>query len=146
MTRIDFYIVEDNHAQARQRLACRLAEKAYALNHTIYIHADDRRQAEQLDQLLWTFRDGSFIPHSLQDDKVAPEAAIVIGYDSEPQEHNQVLINLGETVPPFFSRFERVAELIAGDEQSRQTGRERFRFYRDRGYELNTHNLDDKAS
>ncbi|TDY01641.1 DNA polymerase III subunit chi [Thiohalophilus thiocyanatoxydans] len=146
MTRVDFYIVEDNRAQARQRLACRLAEKAYTLNHTVYIHADDRQQAEQLDQLLWTFRDGSFIPHSLQDDKVASQAAIVIGCDDEPKEHNQVLINLGETVPPFFSRFERVAELITGDEQARQAGRERFRFYRDRGYELNTHNLDDKAS
>ncbi|MDR9436318.1 MAG: DNA polymerase III subunit chi [Thiohalophilus sp.] len=144
MTRVDFYITEDNHAQARQRLACRLAEKAYTRNHTIYIHTDDRQQAEQLDQLLWTFRDGSFIPHCLQDDTVATRAAIVIGHDGEPEQHNEVLINLGEAVPAFFSRFERVAEVIAGDEQARQTGRERFKFYRDRGYELNTHNLDSK--
>lgn len=145
MTRIDFYITEDGHEQARQRLACRLAEKAYALNHTIYIHTGDRQQAEQLDQLLWTFRDGSFIPHCLQDDRVASQAAIVIGHEGEPEEHNQVLINLSKDVPAFFSRFERVAELIAGDERDRQAGRERFRFYRDRGYELNTHNLDGKS-
>ncbi|MDY6979308.1 MAG: DNA polymerase III subunit chi [Pseudomonadota bacterium] len=144
MTRVDFYITGDNHAQARQRLACRLAEKAYALDHAIYIHTDDRQQAEQLDQLLWTFRDGSFIPHCLQDDTVAAQAAIVIGHNGEPEDHNQVLINLGQEVPAFFGRFERVAEVIAGDEQSREAGRERFRFYRDRGYELNTHNLDDK--
>ncbi len=144
MTRIDFYITGDDHAQARQRLVCRLAEKAYALDHAIYIHTDDRRQAEQLDQLLWTFRDGSFIPHCLQDDTVAEQAAIVIGHNGEPEDHNQVLINLGQEVPAFFGRFERVAEVIAGDEPSREAGRERFRFYRDRGYELNTHNLDDK--
>lgn len=145
MTRVDFYIIEDSREQARQRLACRLAEKAYALDHTIYIHTDDRREAEQLDQLLWTFRDGSFIPHCLQDDKVADQATIVIGHDGEPEEHNQVLINLGNEVPAFFSRFERVAEVIAGDEQARQAGRARFKFYRDRGYELNTHNLDNKS-
>lgn len=146
MTRVDFYIVEDTNTQARQRLACRLAEKAYALDHTIYIHTDDRQQAEQLDQLLWTFRDGSFIPHCLQDDKVAPEAAIIIGHGAEPEDHNRVLINLSQEVPAFFSRFERVAEVIAGDEQARHAGRERFKFYRDRGYELNTHNLDNKNS
>lgn len=146
MTRIDFYISTDSHEQARQRLACRLAEKAYRLAHTIYIHTADRQQAEQIDQLLWTFRDGSFIPHCLQDDKVAQQAAIIIGHDNEPEDHNQVLINLGQEVPPFFSRFERVAEVIAGDEQARQAGRERFRFYRDRGYELNTHNLDDVSA
>lgn len=146
MTRVDFYILEDSQGQARQRLACRLAEKAYALEHTIYIHTDDRQQAEQLDQLLWTFRDGSFIPHSLQDDKVTPQAAIVIGHDGGPEDHNQVLINLSQAVPPFFSCFERVAEVITGDEQARQAGRERFRFYRDRGYKINTHNLDDKSS
>ncbi|MGD8546736.1 MAG: DNA polymerase III subunit chi [Thiohalophilus sp.] len=146
MTRVDFYIVEDTNTQARQRLACRLAEKAYALDHTIYIHTDDRQQAEQLDQLLWTFRDGSFIPHCLQDDKVARDAAIIIGHGAEPEDHNRVLINLSQEVPAFFSRFERVAEVIAGDEQARHAGRERFKFYRDRGYELNTHNLDNKNS
>jgi DNA polymerase-3 subunit chi len=145
MTRVDFYIIEDSHEQARQRLACRLAEKAYALDHTIYIHTDDRSEAQQLDQLLWTFRDGSFIPHCLRDDKVADQAAIVIGHGDEPTDHNQVLINLGNEVPAFFSRFERVAEVIAGDEPTRQAGRARFKFYRDRGYELNTHNLDNKS-
>jgi len=144
MTRIDFYIIEDDHRQARPLLACRLAEKAYGLDHTIYIHTGDQQQAQQLDQMLWTFRDGSFIPHSLRDDKVADQAPVVIGYDTEPETHNQVLINLDNEVPLFFSRFERVAEVIAGDEEARKLGRERFKFYRDRGYELKTHNLSSK--
>jgi DNA polymerase-3 subunit chi len=144
MTRIDFYIIEDDHRQARQLLACRLAEKAYGLDHTIYIHTGDQQQAQQLDQMLWTFRDGSFIPHCLRNDKVADQASVVIGYDSEPETHNQVLINLDNEVPLFFSRFERVAEVIAGDDEARKLGRERFKFYRDRGYELKTHNLSSK--
>lgn len=144
MTRIDFYIVDDNNRQAQQQLACRLAEKAYGLDHTIYIHTNDRRQAELLDQMLWTFRDGSFIPHCLYGDKIVKQAAVVIGHDAEPEMHNEVLINLSDAVPLFFSRFERVAEVIAGDEQARQKGRERFKFYRDRGYELKTHNLSGK--
>jgi len=144
MTRIDFYIIEDDQRQARPLLACRLAEKAYGLDHTIYIHTGDQQQAQQLDQLLWTFRDGSFIPHCLRHDEVADQAPVVIGYDTEPETHNQVLINLDNEVPLFFSRFERVAEVIAGDEEARKLGRERFKFYRDRGYELKTHNLNSK--
>lgn len=144
MTRIDFYIIDDTHPEARQQLACRLAEKAFGLQHAIYIHTRDQQQASQLDQLLWTFRDGSFIPHCLYHDSQAEQAAIVIGHDTEPQHHDQVLINLADEVPLFFSRFERVAEVIAGDETTRQRGRERFKFYRDRGYELQTHNLTGK--
>ena len=68
MTRVDFYISKNNHPDDRAKLACRLAEKAYQMKHRIYVHTDDRQQAEQLDQLMWVFRDGSFIPHCLADD------------------------------------------------------------------------------
>jgi DNA polymerase III subunit chi len=52
-----------------------------------------------------------------------------------------VLINLGAEVPQFFGRFERVAELVDQRPELLAQSRERFRFYRERGYELNTHQL-----
>lgn len=145
MTRIDFYLLNSHQANADERTACRLAEKAYGLRHAIYIHTNSQQQAVQLDKLLWTFRDGSFVPHQLHGQDESLNSPVIIGHESNPDNelatHHQLLINLDQKVPPFFSRFERVAEIVGTDEQQRKTARERFRFYRERGYELQTHEL-----
>lgn len=142
MTRVDFYILKAESASERERFACRLAEKAFDQGHRVYIHAADEGAVARLDQLLWTFRPDSFLPHERID---APDAdvdtPIHIGTGDEPGPHDDVLINLADEVPLFFSRFHRLAEVIAGDEAHRAAGRERYRFYRDRGYPLEAHNL-----
>ena len=142
MTRVDFYILDDSAETARQHFACRLAEKAWQQGHKVYIHTDDADQSSQLDDLLWAFRDGSFLPHSLDTSPDADSVDVHIGHSDEPLHHDEVLINLGREVPLFFSRFRRVAEVVAGDEETKQAGRERFRFYRDRGYPLESHSIN----
>ena len=142
MTRIDFYIVDSDQKVSRSLLACRLTEKAYSLKNQIYIYTADESQANEFDELLWTYRAGSFVPHqqlSAQDGQCCP---VLIGHADAPEGLNQVLINLDKTVPLFFSRFERVVEIVSQDETQRQQARERFKFYRDRGYDLHTHNLN----
>ncbi len=142
MTRVDFYISPNHAAQARQDLACRIADKAYQQRHRIYIHTSSLAEAQLIDSLLWTFRQGSFLPHGLYGCDEQDDCAIVIGHQAEaPSDNKDVLINLATDVPLFFSQFERVAEMINEDETQKQHGRERYRFYRDRGYELNTHQL-----
>lgn len=145
MTRIDFYILDSNRANATERTACRLTEKAYGLKHAIYIHTSGQQQTAQLDKLLWTFRDGSFIPHQPHEPDRLNSSPVIIGHetaaDAELDAHHQLLINLDQDVPPFFSRFERVAEIVGAEEQQRNTARDRFKFYRERGYELQTHEL-----
>ncbi len=145
MTRIDFYILTSKEADTAEHTSCRLVEKAYGLKHAIYIHTRDRQQAEQMDKLLWTFRDSSFIPHQLHHPEAKNDSPVIIGHDTgsdaELTRQHQLLINLDQTVPPFFSRFERVAEIVSGDEAQRNNARERFKFYRERGYELKTHEL-----
>ncbi|MEJ2644677.1 MAG: DNA polymerase III subunit chi, partial [Gammaproteobacteria bacterium] len=64
-----------------------------------------------------------------------------VGHQESPETDCDVLINLAAEVPLFFSRFERVAELIGNNEENKQQGRQRYRFYKDRGYTLDTHNL-----
>ncbi len=141
MTKVDFYVLEQHHHEARQRFACRLAEKAWQQGNRVYIHTGGAEQSQRLDELLWTFRLGSFIPHALDSDDSDETVAIHIGHGDEPRHHDQVLINLAPEVPLFFSRFERVADLVDQDEQTRQQGRQRFRFYRDRGYPLENHSI-----
>ena len=141
MTRVDFYVLEQHHHEARQRFACRLAEKAWQQGNRVYIHTGSAEQSQRLDELLWTFRLGSFVPHSLDSDSSDEAVAIHIGHGDEPQHHDQVLINLAPEVPLFFSRFARVADLVDRNEETRQQGRQRFRFYRDRGYPLENHTI-----
>lgn len=144
MTKVDFYILEQQ-GEARNRFACRLAEKAWQQGNKVYIHTASAEQSQRLDELLWTFRAGSFVPHTLDNDNNADSTPIHIGHGDEPQgpqHHDQVLINLAPEVPLFFSRFERVAEVVDQDEEVRTQGRERFRFYRDRGYALENHSIN----
>jgi DNA polymerase-3 subunit chi len=141
MTRVDFYLLRDSHSLARQRFACRMAEKAYRLGHRVHLHAESPTSSRQLDELLWTYRDGSFVPHEI--DPADPELCPVsIGHSEAPMQTNDVLINLASAVPGFFSRFERVAEILGADPNSLEVGRERYRFYRDRGYALKHHEID----
>jgi DNA polymerase-3 subunit chi len=141
MTRIDFYIIGQNTDASRQIVACRLAEKAYKLGHRVYIHTESQAQSAQMDDLLWTFRAGSFLPHSVHPPEEDRDIPVLVGHDSPPEQDTDVLVNLAPHVPTFFSRFRRVAELVDQDAASKQSARERFRFYRERGYELQTHEL-----
>lgn len=145
MTRIDFYILAESAPRSRALFACRLADKAYRMKHPIYIHTESEEQSAHMDDLLWTFSQGSFLPHVLshkimEDDIVPP---IIIGHSNELPTTIQasVLINIASAVPLFFSHFERVAEIIDQSPEQKQIGRERYRFYRDRGYELQSHNI-----
>jgi DNA polymerase-3 subunit chi len=142
MTRIDFYLLENNSPGGTDRVACRLAEKAYLLGHRIFIHTTSPAHTTALDQLLWTFKQNSFVPHAVHpvDDTQAPP--VLLGHESGPDSHTDVLINLSGSVPGFFSSFERVAELVGPEAAQRGLARERFRYYRERGYELSTHNLN----
>ncbi len=141
MTQIDFYILSEQPAHNRDMLSCRLAEKVYKLGNRLYIHAASQTEASRVDDLLWTYRDGSFIPHEIYRKGQAMESPVVIGHHEEPDVEADVLINLAADVPLFFSRFERVAEIIGQQDEEKNSGRERYRFYRDRGYALKTHNI-----
>ncbi len=143
MTQVDFYILEGTAARVRLLFACRLAEKVASMGHKVFVQAASEGAARELDDLMWTYQDGSFLPHCLAGED--PEATVHIGHGAEPGEGFHLLINLGTEVPGFFTRFERVAELVDGDETRKTEGRERFRFYKDRGYPLKTNQIGPKA-
>ncbi|HHJ81402.1 MAG TPA: DNA polymerase III subunit chi [Candidatus Tenderia electrophaga] len=145
MTKVDFYILEGNSGN-REQTACRIADKAYRLGHGVYIHTADPGQAKRLDELLWTFKQNSFVPHGIEGESPDPEVAVLISHhpeltDSTQTQRRQVLINLAQEIPMFFSSFERVAEVIGQDNENKASGRQRYKFYRDRGYSLDTHTL-----
>ena len=135
MTRIDFYQTSgDEHA-----FACRLIDMVYRKGRQIYVHTSTEEMARTLNEQLWTFKEDSFVPHSLHSE--AMDVPIKIGFDHEPEEHQDVLINLSGQIPHFFSRFDRVAEIVPVDQNSRQSARENYAYYKERGYVLNYHQI-----
>ena len=141
MTRVDFYLLDDATEGGKDAAVCKLAHKAFRLGHRVYILTQDHEAAQRLDRLLWTFSAGSFIPHGLGARPADADMPVLIGQEEPPTAHEDVLIQLTPQVPEFFSRFQRVAEVVDGNDDEKKQARERFRFYRDRGYALQTHNL-----
>ena len=140
--RIDFYLLEEPGAAACEATACRIAEKAWRHGHRVHLHVDSPESARRLDELLWTWRDESFVPHSVCGaDETSADAPVTIGSGSLPRFDSDVLLNLDPCVPDGFDRFARVAEVVGGGEPARSAGRERFRRYRAHGCELRTHRL-----
>lgn len=142
---MSFYVLSGAEPTTRLGYACRLAEKAYKLRNRIHAHASDAGMAQALDVLLWTFRQGSFVPHEMLTSASHPNAPITIGFAgiSTPDEppSADLLINLAVEVPSFFTRYARIAEIVDSSPASREAGRARHRFYREQGLEPETHEV-----
>jgi DNA polymerase-3 subunit chi len=141
---IDFYILNRGSGDNPLTLACRLAEKAVDREHRVLINTGSEADSARLNELLWTFSQGSFLPHRLLADGQADDEGepIAIGSGHEPPAGSSTLmINLAPDVPRFFTRFSRIAELVDAGEDDKAAGRERFRYYRDQGCELRTHHV-----
>ena len=141
MTQINFYLLPTDSPQRRLQWVCRLVNKAYKQGRHIYIHTESSAQAAQLDDLLWTFSQDSFIPHALSHQAGEFPPPVLLGYADEPSGKSDVLITLATNVPPFWSQFERVAELVDQQAEVKKYGRERYRFYTEQGCKPETHSL-----
>ena len=140
MARVDFYVLNAAGEHARWQFACRLTEKAYKLNNTIHILTADAARAERLDELLWTWSDGSFVPHEMAG--AGTDAPVTLGSDLTAVPQNiDLLINLSDTIPEDISAFPRVAEIVTSDDETRTASRARFAGYREQGHALETHKL-----
>ena len=137
MTRIDFYI----HVDDRLSTLCALAAKALAKDLRMMILTPDAQTTDRVDKVLWSQPAIGFLPHCRTEHKLAPVTPIIVDHLADPVVHQQVLVNLRPECPPAFSRFERLIEIVGVDEAERDLARARFRFYRDRGYEIQTHDL-----
>ncbi len=135
MTRIEFR----TDIADKITYACRWVRKALSLSPPpkIVLFARDRAQLTRLDEALWTFSDQDFLPHALANDPRAHRAPVILT-DSDTIElpHHQILVNLSDTVPSCFARFERLLEIVSTDEADTLAGRARYAHYRQRGYTL----------
>lgn len=132
MTKVDFYTGSPD----KLRTACQLSHKAMQNGLKTVITLPDAASSEALDRLLWHYPETAFIPHCRSDAAEADSTPVLLDYNSDKFPHHDLLISLRGECMPFFSRFDRLIEIIGTDQEDSRLGRERYKFYRDRGYEL----------
>lgn len=137
MTQIDFY----TNVGDKLHTAYRIVSKAYTLGNKLLIQCPDAETAQRIDRLLWVTPATGFIPHCASSDALAKLTPVIIDHRGEEPVHDQLLVNLRPEWPAHFGRFERLIEIVSVDDEDKRAARERYRFYRDRGYEIRTHDL-----
>jgi DNA polymerase III subunit chi len=121
--------------QVTQRL---IAKALKAKPNATVVVAGDADSLARFDTHLWAFDASSFVPHVFGNDPLAAKTPVLLttGADALPHSHYGLLVNLSTAVPEHFARYERLIELVASDEASVLAGRERFKFYKQRGYPM----------
>ncbi len=138
MSEVDFYVVNEGARTSGLGALCQLVAQLWSGKQSVYVHTDSAEQAQRLDEMLWTYQDIGFVPHTLASDPLAAETPVVLGYGTEATVAADVLLNLAHPAPVFGERYARVAEFVDIDAEKRRLSRERFRAYRDRGLNVNT--------
>lgn len=137
MTRIDFY----SNADSRLHAACRIVAKAHQRRTRVLVYTPDETVARGFDTLLWTHQALGFTPHCMAGHPLAAETPVLIATAIDAPPHDELLLNLGAECPPAFSRFQRLIEVIGREDGEREDGRARWRYYKDRGYTIEHHDL-----
>jgi DNA polymerase-3 subunit chi len=137
MTRIDFY----TNAASKDDVARKLIVKAFKAKQYVFVYTQDHHQARALDEYLWTSPQLSFLPHVLCGHPLAAKSPVIIGDDPKIAHRTDVLLNIGVDIPDSFPRFERLLEIVTEELDDKELARGRFRYYKERGYSLEVHDL-----
>ena len=142
MPDISFYVLPTESSQERYLFACKLIEKAYRSGSFAYVLTDSIDQSQLIDDLLWTFRAGSFIPHQQYTGEMpAVENVVLIGSNTPPKNWLKTVINLSSETPQDFQKADRILEILDNSEVTKTWGRSRYRQYQQAGLEITTHKL-----
>jgi len=137
MTRVEFYFnVPDKIAKVSE-----LCANALAKGHKLTVFSRDDAMSEELQYRLWQYSDASFLPSVKAGDALSQLTPVVFDVNGECLSQDDILINLQTDHPPFFSRFRVLVELVGNDDTDKASARTRFRFYRDRGYEIKSKDM-----
>ncbi|MFZ2407450.1 MAG: DNA polymerase III subunit chi [Methylobacter sp.] len=140
MAEVSFYILPTESLQDRYLFACKLIEKAYRSGSFCYVLTDDAEQSRIIDDLLWTFRAGSFIPHQIYTgEPPGLEKVILIGSLDAPEHWQKILFNLSSHYPNLGPQTERILEILDNSETTKEAGRSRYRQYQQSGMKITTH-------
>ena len=137
---VDFYLLGESSPGA-DKLACRLALMALERKQVIFIVTDTENASKQLDELMWQYPQGRFIPHARSGSKDAEMAPVTIG-DLSGLNQADLVINLGPEAVPQPERFRRVLEIVPCADDKKEASRMKYRIYRNLGLSPHTHEIN----
>ncbi len=142
MPEVVYYVLTAPSQQDKWLTACKLIEKAFKQGYLCNILTESEHHSKLIDDLLWTFRQGSFIPHQILRSSELPQVPqILISAELNLLPKQHILVNLSRSFSEEFMLFQRVLEILENDPDVKQAGRERYRSYQLLGANLVTHNL-----
>lgn len=141
---VDFYLLNTLIYEDVYRFICRLIDKAYLLKKRIYVQVNSHEEGQRLDELLWTFRDISFIPHSYLEvnSAIDPLLSVNIATNKPCELDVEILFNLSHDVPSYFSEFSRIIEVVSAEKENKNQSRQKYKFYQAQNCQLTTHNIN----
>jgi len=140
LTQVFFY----HGASDKIAAACALLSGAYAKKKPMLVYALEKEVASSLDRMLWTHSALSFVPHCRADSPLAAETPILITDTLDSIAQDERLMNLSREIPPGFSRFENLIEVVGQDDEDRSEARDRVRLYKERGCDVRYFDLSDR--
>lgn len=143
LPQIDFYILPDDQQVPPLHYSCRLIEKIYGLGHHVYVYCQNPAQQEALEQQLWNLSQASFVPNARvdADNALTERTPVLTGHTPPPPALGGVLVNLTGQRPGFLHQFDRIAEIVPGRQEERTQSRENYRYYQQKGYPLQSHDI-----
>jgi DNA polymerase-3 subunit chi len=138
--RIDFHF----NVEHRLQYACRVVRRARSADCRVLLFTRDADRLARIDMALWTFSALDFVPHVHVDSPLAARTPVLLASSLDGENGGcQVLVNLDDEAPPrmpeLAGRFERLIEIVSREDEDRRRARERFRAYRDAGFEPQAH-------
>jgi len=137
MTRVDFYF----NASDKIDVMTKLLYKSVNSGFHVFVHMRDTIMLHQFDKYLWQSRPLLFLPHVLSDHPLAAQTPVVIGPDPGSISKFDILINYEPLIPDYFSRFDRFLEVVSEDADDRELSRAHFRFFKQSGCPVFSHDL-----
>lgn len=113
-----------------------LRSRAVSRGRKLTVFTQDELMSAHIQDMLWQHSATSFLPSAIAGAVEQYDAPIILDKDGEQLLQDDILINLKTVHPPFFSRFKYLVELVGIDEADKASARARYKFYRDRGYQI----------
>jgi len=138
-------VINDIPLPAHFDLGCQLAAKLYRDGKRVFMFTESEQDAHLLDEHLWGFEADAFVPHNLAGEGARNGAPVEISWQV-PANHRHVLINFSTLVPGFFNQFKQIIDFVPHDDNGKQAARERYKYYRQCGCQLQTHTLPQSST
>ncbi|MDD7805218.1 MAG: DNA polymerase III subunit chi [Endozoicomonas sp. (ex Botrylloides leachii)] len=139
MPKIIFYILKSGGSSV-EYIACRLVAKAWREGHAVQIYTPSIEISQQLDTLLWSWQEDSFIPHAIITDQTSAQLPPVI-ISSEPPDKrlDSILINMTPATIANVMHCRHICEIVTEEAEGRALSRAKFRNYRQKGIQPTTY-------